>query len=119
MAQQQQGRTVGEALETYAEALRERREAQARVRALAERLREMAAALETDPLWVAPKHPEANAHVPLHVMTGPVRREADLADWPDAGAILDALAALHASHARAQAMYSWLLPEDRERVEAP
>ncbi|MBI4236745.1 MAG: hypothetical protein HY688_05280 [Chloroflexi bacterium] len=107
-----------EAREAYARALRDYRDAQARVRALAGQLGEVAEAL-ADPLHLAPQHPAAATRIPLHVLTGPVRREVDFSAWPDAAAVLEALATLHRSHARAHALYSWLLPEERAAVEVP
>ena len=110
--------TTGEAREVYSEALREYRAARERVSALADQARALAEALD-EPLRAAPRHPEASARIPLHIMTSPVRREVDLEGWPDGLALVDALSALHAAHSRALALHSWLLPADRAAVEAP
>jgi len=110
---------VLEAREAYATALQDYRQAQARVKALASQLNGLSELLTKDPLLLAPKHPNVANAIPLHVLTGPVRKEVDLTAWPDAAALLDALSALHRTHARAHSLYSWLLPQDRAAVAAP
>lgn len=110
--------TVKEAREAYSEALSQYREAQELVQELIGQISELSEAL-ADPLTLAPKHATASDAIPLHVMTHPFRREVDLESWPDGGAVVEALSALHAAQARVQSMYAWLLPVDREAVEAP
>lgn len=109
---------VTEAKEAYSAALRDYREAQARVRAVASQIGALAEALG-EPLRLAPTHPNAAGRIPLHILTGPVRREVDLTAWPDGAALVEALGALHKAQARAHSLYSWLLPQDRASVEAP
>lgn len=110
--------TVKEAREVYSEALSRYREAQELVQGLIEQISGLSEAL-AKPLTLAPKHATASETIPLHVMTSPFRREVDLESWPDGGTIVEALSALHAAHARVQSMYAWLLPTDRDTVEAP
>ena len=123
--QDQPKRTLGagpvpQAREAYGTALASYRQAQERANGLARQLHDVASIIDEQPLRLAPKHPDASAAgVPLHVMTGPFRSDVDMSAWPSAGDLLDALGALHRTHARALSMYQWLLPTDRAAVEAP
>ena len=112
--------TVPQARDAYAIALASYRQAQERANGFARQLHDVASIIDEQPLRLAPKHPDANAAgVPLHVMTGPFRRDVDMSIWPGAEELLNALGKLHRTHARALSMYQWLLPPDRAAVEAP
>ncbi len=111
---------IDDAREVYEDALAAYRRAQQHVSELANVLREATDGLDEVPLRVAPVHPRAaELGIPVHVTTGPFRRELPLAEWPDAEAMVRALGQLHDAHTRAQAMHAWLLPADRAAVEAP
>ncbi len=103
--------------ERYAEASAALRRAEERVRSLTEQLSALAQALDSAPLTLMPAHESARDALPLHVTTHPFRQEIDLTSWPDADAIIGALADLHAARSRALAMRAWMLPEDQSRAE--
>ena len=111
---------IDDARAVYEDALAGYRRAQREVAEVAGRLRDAADALEAEPLRVAPLDPRAaKLGIPLHVTTGPFRRELPLEDWPDTVAVLKSLGELHTAHARARTLHAWLLPADRAAVEAP
>ena len=111
---------IEDARAVYEDALAGYRRAQQGVANMVERLRDAADALDAEPLRVAPLDSHAaELGVPLHVTTGPFRRELPVEDWPDAETIVRMLGQLHGAHRRARALHAWLLPADRAAVEAP
>lgn len=95
------------------------REAESRVRAIADRLGDLGQRLAEDPLIVSPVHEAAGELLPLHITTHPFRKEVDMAGWPDAHTIIEALGELHQARARVLALRAWMLPEDRDAAPEP
>ena len=111
---------IEDARGVYEVALATYRRAQANVDRMAEELDGAAEALRSDPLLVAPlDRGAADAGIPLHVTTGPFRRELSMEEWPDAQHLMARLGSLHQAHTRVRALHAWLLPADRAAVEAP
>ncbi len=102
--------------ERYAEAVATLTVAEERVQGLAEQLGRLGRELSDDPLTVAPLHELSVGLLPLHISTHPYRREVDLASWPDAQGIIQALGALHVARSRVLALRAWMLPEDQAEV---
>ena len=105
--------------ERYSEAIAALREAESRVKVLADRLGSLGQYLTEDPLTVAPVHEAARALLPLHITTHPFRKDVDMAGWPDAHTIIEALGELHRARARVLALRAWMLPEDRDATPDP
>jgi len=111
---------IEDARGVYEDALATYRRAQAEVGRMAQELDGVAEALRSDPLLVAPlDRGAADAGIPLHVTTGPFRRDLPMGEWPDAQDLMARLGSLHQAHTRAFALHAWLLPADRAAVEAP
>ncbi len=111
---------IEDARGVYEDALATYRGAQADVDRMAQELGGAAEALRSDPLRVAPlDRGAADAGIPLHVTTGPFRRELPMGEWPDAQHFMTRLGSLHQAHTRVRALHAWLLPADRAVVEAP
>ncbi|MYD37006.1 MAG: hypothetical protein F4X20_08415 [Dehalococcoidia bacterium] len=105
--------------ERYSEALTLLREAESRIRTLADHFSSLAQHLSDNPLTVAPIHEAAGESLPLHITTHPFRQDVDMASWPDAHTITEALGELHRARARALALRAWMLPEDRDATSKP
>ncbi len=105
--------------ERYSEAITELREAESRIKTLADRLGNLGQYLVEDPLTVAPVHEAARTLLPLHITTHPFRRDVDMAGWPDAQMIVQALGELHQARARVTALRAWMLPADRDATPEP
>ncbi len=111
---------IEDARGVYEDALATYRRAQADVDRMAQELDGAVEALRSDPLRVAPlDRGAAEAGIPLHVTTGPFRRELPMAGWPDPQHLMAGLGSLHQAHTRVLALHAWLLPADRADVEAP
>ena len=95
------------------------RKAESRVRVLADRFSSLGQHLSENPLTVAPIHEAAGESLPLHITTHPFRKDVDMAGWPDAHTIIEALGELHQARARVFALRAWMLPEDRDATPEP
>ena len=104
--------------ERYSEAMAVLGEAEMRVRTFAERLGGLGQGLAENPLALAPVHEAAGELLPLHITTHPFRKQVDMAAWPDAREIIEALGELHRARSRTLALRAWMLPEDRAAAEA-
>ncbi len=95
------------------------REAEARVRFLADCFSSLGQHLSENPLTVVPIHEPVGQSLPLHITTHPFRKDVDMADWPDAHTINEALGELHRARSRVFALRAWMLPEDRDATPEP
>ena len=88
------------------------------MRALAYRLGDLGKGLSEKPMTLAPTHESSAEFLPLHITTHPFRQQLDMAEWPDAREIVQALGDLHRANARVLALKAWMLPEDRAAADA-
>lgn len=105
--------------ERYSESIAVLREAESRVKIIADRLGSLGQHLTENPLTLAPVHEAAGELLPLHITTHPFRQDVDMASWPDTYTVIEALGELHRARSRVFALRAWMLPEDRDATPEP